>query len=153
MSIAALAVIFTIVEGFAAHGGGIAFLSYAAITITNAGHAFTHGPAKCPRFTLIRKSRLEWAFAGDGFRRCTFAGNGATHGCCFIATKVLHTATVVGGVAGSGREAKIGDRLTDQKLPMRAGRTFLSIATSSDEVCRHNATGGEWVAALTESAV
>ncbi len=89
-------------------------MSYTAIAVTNTGHAFTHRSTEGPWLTFVRESWFEGAFAGDGFGGSTFAGNGTTHGCCFIAPKVFHTAAVVGGVTSGRRETQVGGGFTNE---------------------------------------
>ena len=75
MSAGALAVIFAVVESFAAHCRGIAFLANAAVAIAYTGYALSHGAAECSGLAFVGESWLEWAIAGDRVRGSTFAGN------------------------------------------------------------------------------
>jgi hypothetical protein len=128
-------------------------LTDAAVTITYASYTFAHGAAECTRFTLIGESGFKWAIAGDGFWWGAFTGNGATHGRGFVAAKIIHTTTVVGGVAGCSRETQVGAGLAYEKFAVGARWAILSIATISNKVCGYNAAGGERVTALTKSTI
>ena len=113
-----------------------------AIAVTNTGHAFTHRPTESSWLTFVRKSWFEGAFAGDGFGGSTFAGYGTAHGRCLIASKVFHTAAVVGGVTSGGRETQAGGGFTHEQFTVRAWRAFLPVATGRYKVCGDDAASG-----------
>ena len=128
-------------------------MSDAAVAVANTSDAFAHRSAEGPGLAFICEPWFEWTLAGNGFWRCTFTGYGATHGRGFVASKVFHTAAVVGGVTSGSGETKVGSWLTHEQFTVRSWRAFLSIATGRYEVCSDDAPSSKRVTALTESAV
>lgn len=128
-------------------------MANAAVAIAYTGYALSHGAAECSGLAFVGESWLEWAIAGDRVRGSTFAGNRSTHGCGFVAAKIIHPAAIVGGFAGSSWQAKISAWFTDEKLAMGARRAILSIAAIGYEIGGDNTAGGKRVTPLAESAI